>query len=192
MAFEIELKAWADNPEELKKRLSELGVYCYSYEKDDVYWTFPGAVADHVFISNQFKLRIRREIKTDLKGQRSSAALVTYKTREIRGGIEVNDERELEISDGNIFEDILKQLGLTPGVRKEKRGTAWKCDQDGPILAELSEVKSLGHFIELEILSAVCDEADLEENRSRLLVLLEKLDIPPEKIETRPYTQMLI
>jgi adenylate cyclase class 2 len=186
MSFEIELKAWADNPKDVKKKLSQMGTLCCTYEKDDVYWTFPDG--------GPFKLRIRREIKTDPKGKKISVTLVTCKTREIRGGIEINNEQELEISDGNIFADILKQLGLAPGIWKEKRGTAWKCDQEEgrpPITAELSEVTNLGHFIELEILSAACDETAIQENRRRLFALLEKLDIPPEKIETRPYTQML-
>jgi adenylate cyclase class 2 len=184
VSFEIELKAWVDKPDELKTRLSRLGTLCYTYEKDDVYWTFPHG--------GLFKLRIRREIKTNASGQTSSAVLVTCKTREMRGGVEVNDERELTVSDGKVFEDILERLGLAPGVRKEKRGAAWECRQEGPlILAELSEVKRLGHFIELEIISGVRDEPALREYRGRLLDLLEKLDIPPGKIETRPYTEML-
>jgi len=34
-------------------------------------------------------------------------------------------------------------------------------------------------------------EKTVEESRGRLFALLEKLDIPKERIETRPYTVML-
>jgi adenylate cyclase class 2 len=185
MCLEIELKVRVDYPEEVKTRLSNLGTYCYSYEKDDTYWVLSN--------ENPFKLRVRRESKTDSRGKTRRISLVTCKTREIRGGIEVNDEQELMVSDGKVFEEILAQMGLIPAVKKEKRGMAWEYGQEQPpILAELSDVKRLGWFLELEIQSDSRDEQSIQENRLRLLALLEKLGIPPEKIEPRPYTEMLV
>jgi adenylate cyclase class 2 len=182
MRLEIELKVRVDNPEEVKTRLSNLGTYCYSYEKDDTYWVLPNG--------SPFRLRVRQENKTDTRGETRRTSLITCKTREIRGGIEVNEEQELTVSDGKVFEEILAQMGLIPAVKKEKRGMAWECCQP-PILAELSAVKRLGWFLELEIQSDSRDEQSIQENRLRLLALLEKLGIPPEKIEPRPYTEML-
>jgi adenylate cyclase class 2 len=112
----------------------------------------------------------------------------------MRDGIEVNNERELAVSDGKIFEEILAQMGLAPFIKKEKRGTAWEyADADGGprILAELSDVAQLGWFLELEIQSDSRDERDIQKNRQCLLALLEKLGIPADKIEARPYTEML-
>jgi adenylate cyclase class 2 len=184
MSLEIELKVRVDYPEEVRARLTNLGTHCYSYEKDDTYWGLPNG--------NPFRLRVRRENKTDLRGQTRRLSLVTCKTREIRDGIEVNDERELTVSDGKVFEEILAQMGLIPAVKKEKRGMAWEYGQEQPpILAELSDVKRLGWFLELEIQSDSRDEQSIQKNRLRLLALLEKLGISPEKIEPRPYTEML-
>ena len=194
MPIEIELKARVNKPEELKIRLSKLGSLHCTFEKDDVYWAFPDDAG--------VKLRVRHESKTNARGKTSKAVLVTCKTREIREGIEINEEKELSISDIGTFEDILKYLGLEPGIRKKKLGSAWKCHAGGesaPILAELSEVKGLGnglsnclgYFIELEIISGVRDEQNMAKNRKLLLDLLEKLDIPREMIEARPYTEML-
>jgi adenylate cyclase class IV len=56
---------------------------------------------------------------------------------------------------------------------------------------ELSEVRELGWFLELEILAPDDHEAVIARYREELLSLLEKLEIPPEKIEKKPYTEML-
>jgi adenylate cyclase class IV len=60
-----------------------------------------------------------------------------------------------------------------------------------PILAELSMVKSLGWFLEIEILAADNLEKTVEGSRGRLFALLGKLEIPIDKIEERSYTAML-
>lgn len=186
MAFEIELKARVDDPAKTRNILSKRGKYCYTCEKDDAYWVFPGRETP--------RLRLRRENKTNAEGHSVSAALITCKIRETRGGIEINDEQELTISDAPAFEKILTQLGLQPIVRKEKRGEAWQfhvTNGQPSVLAELLEVKNLGWFIELEILSPVHDDQTISAHRKTLLDLLATLDIPQEKIEPRPYTEML-
>ena len=186
MSLEIELKARIEKPDELKARLSELGNFCYSYQKNDTYWSFPRR--------SDFKLRVRQQTATDEKGESKDSTLITFKTKGIRDGVEVNNERELTVSDGKVFEEILSHMGLVPFVKKEKRGMAWECGKgEGvpQILAELSDVKHLGWFLELEIQSENVDERDIENNRQRLLDLLGKLDIPASKIEARPYTELL-
>jgi adenylate cyclase class 2 len=195
MAVEIELKVRLDGPEPVKQRLSSLGTYRRSYEKSDVYWVAEKKSPSGLPPSG---VRIRREIATGQEGRGSESALVTYKIREMRDGVEINDEREFAVAGAGqdaegakVFEDLLERLGLEPGIRKEKRGWAWTLDGQPPVLAELSLVKNLGWFLELEILAEDRDEQTITESRNRLLSLLETLDIPPERIEKRPYTAML-
>jgi adenylate cyclase class 2 len=189
MAAEIELKARVDDPETLRIRLEKLGKFLFSYEKDDTYWR-PTGILPEIPASG---VRIRREHDTMPGGRIRETVLVTCKFREMIDGVEINDEREFEVSDGEIFGDLLKRLGFTPAVRKYKKGRAWDCDG---IRAELSEVRDLGWFLELEITGEKVPRGkdlarDTSENRRRLFALLEKAGIPPEKIETRPYTSML-
>jgi adenylate cyclase class 2 len=190
MAVEIELKARLDDFAPVKERLSAWGEYCRSYTKSDVYW-LPAQANDGI----PSGVRIRRDRGIDADGAASEVILVTYKTKEIFDGIEVNDESEFTVSDAAPFEALLSHLGLSEAIRKEKQGWAWiippQTTGQPPILAELSLVAGLGWFLEIEIQAANDQQQTVEESRRRLLAALEKLEIPPEQIESRPYTVML-
>jgi predicted adenylyl cyclase CyaB len=187
MATEIELKVRIDDYASLKERLSVVGEYCRSYKKSDAYWLPSQPAAPGV--------RVRRESDVDADGAAHESVLATYKKKTISGGIEVNHECEFTVSDAGLFEEMLGCLGLRMAVRKEKEGWAWTIhsqnERQAPILAELSMVAKLGWFLEIEILAADDNEKTVKESRGRLFALLEKLEIPADKIEERPYTALL-
>jgi adenylate cyclase class 2 len=106
----------------------------------------------------------------------------------MRDGIEVNDEREFEVSDAEVFGELLSRLGLSVWIRKRKIGEAWTANG---VTIELSEIEGLGFFAELEILADVDDAATIAEARKRLLATLERIGIDQSKIEPRYYTEML-
>jgi adenylate cyclase class 2 len=201
MAIEIELKARLDGPGAVGERLNALAVYEGSYEKNDTYWIAAGNVS-----GEGSGLRVRRESRVGASGRAGASVLITYKTKEFRDGIEVNDEREFYVSGGEdrsgdpadfggaeVFEELLYRLKLRPDIRKEKRGRAWTVP--GPpfpsITVELSLARDLGWFVELEILADDRDEKTIVESRARLLALLDSLGVPRERIEGRTYTEML-
>jgi adenylate cyclase class 2 len=180
MAVEIELKAWVDDPGAVRKKLDELALYNGEFLKEDTYWkqetlSFSG-------------VRIRRESGRDAGGKAYSLTAVTCKSKETREGLEVNHEREFSVSDAEIFEELLGQLGLKPAISKRKSGFSW--DYNG-ITAELVEVAGLGWFAELEILSGDDLPETVRIARQRLLELLAALGIGEDKIEQRYYTEML-
>jgi predicted adenylyl cyclase CyaB len=187
MATEIELKVRIDDYAAVKERLSVAGVYCRSYKKSDSYWLPPQPDTAGV--------RVRRESGVDADGTAHESVLATYKIKKISGGIEVNHECEFSVSDAGSFEEMLGHLGLRRAVCKEKEGWAWNIhshnEGQAPILAELSMVKNLGWFLEIEILAADNGEQTVGESRGRLFTLLQKLEISTDKIEERPYTAML-
>ena len=181
MSIEIELKAWADDPEGIRSRLSAAGEHLGSYVKDDEYWKDAAGPGGRELGSG---VRIRR-LSAPGEGAR---AVATFKRKEVRDGIEVNDEREFEVSDADAFAELLSRLGLAPWIRKRKTGDAWNLDG---ITAELSELAGLGTFVELEILAEKDDPATVSAARSRLTAALAALGVPAERIETRYYTEML-
>ena len=184
MAVEIELKARLDESEPVKKRLSLLGTFLHLYEKYDSYWVLE--------TGGGFTVRIRRE-KTIQNGISNEIILVTNKVKEIKDGIEINDEQEFSVSSAELFEKLLLHTGMKLQMKKEKHGWAWHIPKaaENPVLAELSMVKGLGWFIELELMIEDRSSKTIDICRKRLLNLLAELDITPEKIEPRPYSQML-
>jgi len=202
MATEIELKVRLNDYAPIKERLYVVGNYCRSYKKSDSYWlpsqSANGKDADGIDAEMSIPatgVRVRRDSGIDADGAAHESVLATYKIKKITGGIEVNHECEFTVSDADPFEELLGRFGLRNSVRKEKEGWAWTIPSQTagqpPILAELSLVTGLGWFLEIEILAADASEKTVEESRGWLFALLEKLEIPAEWIEERPYTVML-
>ena len=203
MVTEIELKAHVENSEALKILLEEKAEYLYAFEKEDDYFFLDGA-------QGQFPsgVRVRSEKRTFSDGTEKTAAFVTYKTKEVRDGIEINHEREFEINSPSCcasmeFKEFLIKAGFKPGISKKKNG--WAFFNEG-LTAELAEVEKLGWFLELEILTGEADAGHLnaagcsggnktEENflekKGRLLGFLDSLGLKKESIESRFYSQML-
>jgi len=199
LAVEIELKAHVQNDaqkiEALKRLLFEKAEYVCAFEKEDTYY-FPSMPSN----IPQSGIRLRGENKTFSDGTMKKAAFVTYKTKELRDGIEVNNEKEFEVCSSQykpeiVFDEFLKIAGLAPGFSKHKKG--WAFSKDG-IYAELLEVEKLGWFLELEI---VVNDADIEasgkmetmiqEKKKQLMDFLSDLGIKKDAIESRYYSEML-
>jgi adenylate cyclase class 2 len=181
MAVEIEIKAHVNDFERIKNKFSDPGGLPSAIEKEDAYWIAPeglGKAAGSIPLSG---IRIRQETKVNA-GVREERILVTYKTKDRREGIEVNDEREFAVSDKKPFEELLERLGFKPGLRKHKAGWSWNI---GGITAELCRVKGrhpqspgtadrdLGWFAELEIIAETGDAETVRAARIRLEELLE-------------------
>ena len=185
MAIEIELKAWGEAYEATKAAISAVASYAKAFEKEDAYWypVQPNAAVP------RFGVRVRKETDGTAQAQQT---WVTYKTKEVRAGIEVNTEREFAVSDAAVFEELLQALGLAVGAHKHKKGWAWQyADAEPPITIELTEVEHLGTFVELEILADNDAPETIAAARTRLLSLLHKIGIDECRIEARYYTEML-
>jgi adenylate cyclase class 2 len=185
MAIEIELKAWVDDLEKTKSRISSFARYTSRFDKQDTYWySGNGAVPS-------FKIRVRKETDDGVLH-----IWVTYKTKEMRNLIEVNNESEFSISEEKPFEELLAIFGLQVGICKHKTGWAWSYNENDewempPITIELAEIETLGWFVELEILTESNEERIITAARNRLLDCLKKIGIGEDRIETRYYTEML-
>jgi adenylate cyclase, class 2 len=193
LAIEIELKAHIKDSEALKRLLYKKAEYLCAFEKEDTYY-FPLDSSD----IPRSGIRLRGESKTFPDGTMKKMAYVTYKTKEVRDGIEVNNEKEFEVCSSQyspviVFDEFLKMTGLAPGYSKHKKGWAFS---KGGINAELLEVEKLGWFLEMEIvvndveMDAVKDNM-IEENKKQLLEFLSDLGIEKDAIERRYYSEML-
>jgi adenylate cyclase class 2 len=189
MAVEIEVKAWADEPEKTKSALSGIAEYLGKFHKQDEYWFTPpspsGPETGGVPASG---VRVRLEKVRAPGGVVRKTITVTYKVKEVRGSIEVNQEREFRVHGKAAFEELLSRMGLTRGYVKKKSGFAWNYQG---ITAELTQVESLGWFAELEILADDDAETTVQSARRGLMDLLGRIGIGEDRIETRYYSEML-
>jgi len=173
--WEIELKIPISQPETVAQKLNQLGSWQGHFEKKDIYYT----PLTNPQGPTAFRLR-----------QENSTWIVTHKAKTINQGIENSRETEFNVSDPQAFDTFVRALGYTTAIKKIKLGQWWKLDHD--FKAELSEVPPLGHWLELEIL--LPDEASenlVHSSRTRLEFVLSQLELDPETIEARPYTEML-
>jgi adenylate cyclase class 2 len=127
MGTEIELKAHVDSSEKgrraLMGRLEAIAGPGAPFVMDDAYW-FPGV--------GRSGIRVRRE-----KTAGKETTLITWKLKEKRDGMEINDEKEFTVSSGALFEELFCSLGLRKKIIKHKEGWAWNING---VNAELTEV----------------------------------------------------
>ena len=195
MVTEIELKAHVQNSEALKLLLQKNAIFLFFFEKNDNYWiqTTPYVTKNPPLAPFSSGLRIRRERRTLPDGTIESLSLATYKIKEVRDGVEINEEREFAVDPASGFEEFLIHMGFVSGISKQKRGCAFS--REG-ISAELLEVKGLGWFLELEIIIEDIKAGNKREEaaaqaKKRLLAFLDSLGIEREAIESRFYSEML-
>jgi adenylate cyclase class 2 len=200
MAIEIEIKAHVEDFKGIKAGFSGMAGVPWMIEKDDTYWIPPVGIEKPGMALPLSGIRVRRATKANGGGPAEKQILVTYKTKELRKEIEVNDEREFAVSDGKLFEELLIRIGFEPGLRKRKQGWSWSIDE---ITAELCRIRGgypqgirsgesdLGWFAELEIIAEDENPETIGAAKAQLLELLEKAGILKEAIETRYYSEML-
>jgi adenylate cyclase class 2 len=184
MATEIELKAWVDNPQQVQNNIEAFASFVKDYDKEDAYWLPKGDIAPQA--QNQKRGKLGSGIRVR---QENGEVFVTLKKKEVRQGMEINDELEFSVSSAPAFEEFLDTLGYAPWIRKHKQGKAWRWNN---ITIELSLVQNLGWFAELEILADTYEPEQIEAARKDLHECLKRLGIPESKIESRYYTELLL
>jgi len=175
MAYEIEMKAWVQNPEALKSRLEKRAQGIQPYHKRDTYYLAPVKVDGK---RHQFRIRY-----TD------DNVYLTLKDKEIKDGMEYNKEREIPLTYPADIEELIRRTGCTVRVAKEKKGIAYTMEH---LTCELAEVVGLGWFLEIEKLVEGDSEKEKTSADGEIRTMFKKLEVPETDIETRYYTDMLL
>lgn len=180
---EIELKAHVRNPSETESKLKRFCSFQGETIKTDEYFRSGGGKT----------VRVREET--------GRHPVVTWKEKTMANGVEVNDEKEFSVSSRPLFTAFLHECGFTSCQKKEKRTKTFvraeklrslrREEQTVPVSLELSEVKGLGFFLEIEILLENPSRAAQTEAVSVIKNLLARTDIPETEIEERRYTELL-
>ena len=189
---EIELKAHVFDREKLIENLNSFAEYEKTVTKDDTYFHLEKKSAGKNYIS----ARIRKQTEKTENGAKTTNFL-TYKKKELKTdskgiSIEVNDEKETEISNAEAVEILFSDIGFAPALKKHKEVMIFSAKTaQGNANLELCNVEKLGDFIEIEILSAKDDPKTVEKIQSELKILLSKCGIPEKNIKNRYYSELL-
>ncbi|AHC15065.1 class IV adenylate cyclase [Salinispira pacifica] len=175
MNTEIEMKAWVESPERTRELILRMGASLLrTYEKSDSYYaqTVPQAG--------------NRDVRLRMDGD---SAVVTMKDKTLHEGLETNSEREFTVSHPENFTFLLENSGYRLKITKHKEGEAYRF---GEYLLELSHVRDLGWFLEIErVIPGDARPEQVEQSRTDIQKMFSTLEIPPSAVESRRYTQML-
>ena len=139
MCTEIEAKLKVDSPQQIERKLAELGAEfleeqlqtdCYF---DDVSRTLTGS--DRC-------LRLRRQ-----SVGRNEKILLTYKGAKEEDNFKKRQEIEIELGDADLTGKLLLALGYQKALVFEKKRRIW---QFGNCVVALDELPLLGSFVEIE------------------------------------------
>ncbi|MXI85852.1 CYTH domain-containing protein [Sphaerochaeta halotolerans] len=187
MSYEVELKAHVDDPitlmHDIEQHTGIVDACCE--EKDDIYYALLG---------DEPLFRLRMERFGPSFHELSGNVRFTRKYKNLKGGIEVNEEVEFLTSSDQAEQAhaFFLSLGYQVYIRKTKRGYSyeWKVDETLSALhIELVEIASLGWFLEMEFVLEA--EEQVPYARTRLLEVLSLLGVPQERIEERYYMHLL-
>jgi len=117
--IEVELKARLGDREAVQTRVAAFARYSGPVDKHDSYWHEP----DWRRARGAKGFRVRDE---------GGASVVTFKTKRVEAGVEVNLEREFGVSDPDIFVEFCRRLGCEPFYTKRKRGSRYVFDPPSP------------------------------------------------------------
>ena len=176
MAWEVERKARIPDPERVAAILTQrYGSPLYS-RKHDQYYLFPDDSG------SRFRLRV-----VDTEPGEGVPGVVTWKSRTMEQGMEINDEQEFSVSCATTFSDLVLRMGCTPLAIKKKDTRAWRLNHG--LLAELSRVERLGWFLEIE--SVIQSRDGVDEAKRLVDGVYQELSIPPSDYEPQSYLSML-
>ena len=173
--IEVEVKVRLSSLKEFDNIIRDLNAKFIDFNvEDDLYFNHP---------SRNFKdtgevLRLRRNNKGRVTLTYKAIRPSTYKSR-----LEV----EVEVSDYQAMLEILKNLGFKPVARVVKSRRIYEIDFLGnKVRFLLDEVKGLGTFLEIEVVSK-----NTEEGERLLKALLSKLNLTGRTI-TKSYLEMML
>lgn len=189
--FEIELKAHVRKEERpaVINALNGFAKYLGAVEKEDAYYALNGGK----------RCRLRTETPFKADGQPEPDALpaqrtfFTYKRKERRTfedgtAIEVNDEKECELTDASPLAAYLADNGFSVVLKKHKTVLGWQSDS---VHIELCTVPPLGDFLELETFAESNDTETVARGRNALKAVLFRAGLAESTIEDRYYSDML-
>jgi predicted adenylyl cyclase CyaB len=180
--IEVELKARVADRAAVEARVASFARPAGDVDKLDAYWHGP-------------EWRLQRGARGFRLRREGGNCVVTFKSKRGEGGIEINREREFEISDPDAFVEFAYRIGCEPFYTKRKRGLKFVAEAEGgigPAAIEIVDVQGLGDFIEIEVLLLEEDPMAISLAQGEIRSLLARAGVREEAIESRYYSELLM
>ncbi|MFA6896979.1 MAG: class IV adenylate cyclase [Patescibacteria group bacterium] len=135
--IEIEIRAKIHNPDEIKKKLADLGAI----------WNGSKRQTDRIFGHKQFldenNMIIEGGLSARIRTIDNKSALEFKEISREKGGMEIN----ADLSDANIGIEFLEKLGFEEAFTVAKQRDFYSCKN---LEIAVDDVEQLGHFVEIE------------------------------------------
>jgi predicted adenylyl cyclase CyaB len=139
MCTEIEAKLKVDSLDQVRNRLTELGAEFSGLQSQTDYYFDD---ADATLLRSDRCLRLRRQRVDD-----SDTFYLTYKGAKEKDQFKKRQEIEIRVSDVELAERLLSELGYERALVLEKRRHVWRLRD---CIVALDELPLLGSFVEIE------------------------------------------
>ncbi|MCX8123111.1 MAG: class IV adenylate cyclase [Spirochaetes bacterium] len=167
--LEVEIKSRCDDLDAIKNAIVDLGgVYISTELEEDCYFNHPS----RDFGKTDEALRIRKV---------NDMIFCTYKGPKLGGKTKTRFEKEVQIHDAEAMQEILQKLGFVLYGKVQKKRDVYLLNE---VTICCDEVKGLGTFVELEMISNNREEAE-----KRLFALAQKLGL--SEFITSSYLEMV-
>ncbi|MEM8666899.1 MAG: class IV adenylate cyclase [Planctomycetota bacterium] len=181
MTFEVEQKYHVDDPDDLERRIVDLGGKPGPAERhNDSYFNHPC----RDFVETKEALRIRRV---------DGRPYVTYKGPKLPGAIKARKELEWTIApgdpDGTLTEQLWRELGFRPVATVSKTRRTFRFNNHLQTFGVMmDDVDRLGSFAEIELV--VGGPTEVERARQQIAELAARLEL--NRDESSSYLRMFL
>lgn len=187
-SFEVEIKIAIRDPEELERKLIDIGAVRTNQERQtDIYFNHP--CRSFELTDEALRLREREMIQVSMQSTAIPTAIceLTYKGPKLDGMTKTRLELSAEIQDTKSLHSILTQLGYQEVATITKERIFFGIED---IIVSIDHVQHVGTFLEVE---KVVSSADLiPETREGVLSFLERLGLKREDSIRESYLELFL
>lgn len=181
--IEVEIKVKLSEKEftEIETKLKALG---FSFEKKmqeiDIYYN--GIDRNFAVTDEALRIRTSKNLNTH-----TIQSYVTYKGKKLDTISKTRLEYDIAVEDGPTMNNLLKSLGFAEVYTVEKTRDYYNYEN---IHACVDYVQNVGHYVELE--KIIAQDGEKNSVLDELFLLLTKLGINKDRLESKSYLQLLI
>ena len=191
--IETEIKVKIQNPEEIKKKISELnGVYKLSLYHEDIYFNMPDDLRDFRITDEALRIRSSKEYNNSFRDNPTKVShYITYKGKKLDKLTKTRNEIEVKIDDYSSMKEILLALGFKEVLTIVKERELYEIPFKNNIIEVLIDYIPVlaTNFMELEL---IVESTQVSSARAILFSLLEEFGFKETDSIRKSYLELIL